>query len=235
MTENVQSEWTVDNELVQFFDEMNIIKSEKKARVETARLMLKKMNAFYHGLYLDILDGEYLHGKAEGDYIDDLIAVYIGVVEKTDKSIMYDTDIINKSHSFANQIMRTTRNQLSFEDDPELQSMISAGVPISEKRLPQYTKDSFAPDGWRAVEAAKNESLYIHNYKRHKEKKATQTTHTWVSMRDEFVRPAHAAADGQTVPINEPFIVGGYPLYYPGDVSANPPAELVICCRCVEA
>lgn len=53
---------------------------------------------------------------------------------------------------------------------------------------------------------------------------------TWASMEDERVRPDHARANGQTVPINKPFIVGGYRMQYPGDPSA--PANQVINCRC---
>lgn len=57
------------------------------------------------------------------------------------------------------------------------------------------------------------------------------TSKRWVTRRDRRVRDAHAEADGQTVPVNEPFIVGGYPMMHPGDRSA-PPA-LTVYCRCV--
>lgn len=53
----------------------------------------------------------------------------------------------------------------------------------------------------------------------------------WVTRRDDRVRHEHSAADGQRVPVNEPFDVGGYPMMHPGDRSA--PARLVINCRCV--
>lgn len=52
----------------------------------------------------------------------------------------------------------------------------------------------------------------------------------WMSTEDERTRPNHATADGQTVPENEPFTVGGFPLDHPGD-PAGPPQE-VINCRC---
>ncbi|QDH93071.1 MuF-like minor capsid protein [Microbacterium phage Margaery] len=53
----------------------------------------------------------------------------------------------------------------------------------------------------------------------------------WVTRRDERVRHAHVAADGQTVPTDAPFNVGGYPMMHPGDRSA--PAALTINCRCI--
>lgn len=39
----------------------------------------------------------------------------------------------------------------------------------------------------------------------------------WISAADERVRPEHVAANGQTVGYDEPFIVGGEQLWYPGD------------------
>jgi uncharacterized protein with gpF-like domain len=44
------------------------------------------------------------------------------------------------------------------------------------------------------------------------------------------VRDTHDRADGQTVGMDEPFIVGGHKLRYPGDPRG--PAEEVINCRC---
>ncbi|MFR9675813.1 phage minor head protein [Streptomyces sp. TR02-1] len=47
---------------------------------------------------------------------------------------------------------------------------------------------------------------------------------------DDRVRPTHRHADGQLVPMDEPFSVGGFSLDYPGDPSG--PAAEVIQCRC---
>ena len=53
----------------------------------------------------------------------------------------------------------------------------------------------------------------------------------WVTRRDDRVRPTHAAADGQTVLVGEPFIVGGWALMFPGDPVA--PLVETAGCRCV--
>lgn len=55
----------------------------------------------------------------------------------------------------------------------------------------------------------------------------------WISTHDTHTRPDHRAADGQTVPLLSPFIVGESALMYPGD-KAGPP-EQVINCRCTAA
>ena len=53
----------------------------------------------------------------------------------------------------------------------------------------------------------------------------------WLSAEDDKVRPDHAEADGQAVPVDEPFDVGGEELMHPGDPDGS--AEQVINCRCV--
>lgn len=53
---------------------------------------------------------------------------------------------------------------------------------------------------------------------------------TWETMKDARVRVAHATTQGQTVPISQPFDVGGYRMMYPGDPSA--PLQLTARCRC---
>lgn len=53
----------------------------------------------------------------------------------------------------------------------------------------------------------------------------------WVSRHDSRVRHDHLNADGQTVPADGDFVVGGYSMQYPGDVSAPP--EQTVNCRCV--
>lgn len=53
----------------------------------------------------------------------------------------------------------------------------------------------------------------------------------WVTRRDERVRHEHVAADTQTVPTDQPFVVGGVPMMHPGDRSA--PARLTVNCRCI--
>ena len=54
----------------------------------------------------------------------------------------------------------------------------------------------------------------------------------WSATGDERTRLNHAYADGQIVPKDKPFIIGGYKLMHPGDSSLGAPAEEVINCRC---
>lgn len=61
----------------------------------------------------------------------------------------------------------------------------------------------------------------------------------WLTARDEHVRPAgrpdafdHVSADGQTVPLDEPFVVSGQKMMYPMDMSLGATAGNVVNCRC---
>lgn len=61
-------------------------------------------------------------------------------------------------------------------------------------------------------------------------KKAGVPTKIWVAVGDGETRDAHLMADGQEVPIDQPFDVGGESLQYPGDSRAS--AGNTINCRC---
>jgi SPP1 gp7 family putative phage head morphogenesis protein len=62
-------------------------------------------------------------------------------------------------------------------------------------------------------------------------RQAGVTNKQWLTSGLPNVRPAHRAAEGETVPVNEPFVVGGENLMYPGDSSGSP--WNVINCHCV--
>jgi hypothetical protein len=55
-------------------------------------------------------------------------------------------------------------------------------------------------------------------------------TKTWKTRNDHKVRDTHRMAEGQTRKGGKPFLVGGFPMRWPGDPLA--PIELVINCRC---
>ena len=59
-------------------------------------------------------------------------------------------------------------------------------------------------------------------------KKAKQ----WISILDNVTRDAHVEADGQVVPFDQPYVVMGQNLMYPGDQSLGATIENIINCRC---
>lgn len=65
------------------------------------------------------------------------------------------------------------------------------------------------------------------------EDQAETVYHRWITMQDEKVRHAHAAAHGQTVPVDQPFTVGGEQLRHPGDTGLGASHWNTSECRCV--
>ena len=59
------------------------------------------------------------------------------------------------------------------------------------------------------------------------------TRKRWKTFGDEKVRKTHNEVNGETIPIQQPFIVGGYRMMFPGDTSFGAPAQEVVNCRCV--
>ena len=57
----------------------------------------------------------------------------------------------------------------------------------------------------------------------------------WLSTADARCRPSHLAANGQTVPVDQPFMIGGYPMMHPGDMELGAPVSEIVNCRCTMA
>ncbi|WP_030372322.1 phage portal protein [Streptomyces rimosus] len=53
---------------------------------------------------------------------------------------------------------------------------------------------------------------------------------TWTTRRDDHVRAVHAAVEGVTLPVGQPYDVDGFPMRFPGDQLA--PIHLTVNCRC---
>lgn len=104
-------------------------------------------------------------------------------------------------------------------------------IPQIAMRL-KHTSEQYLND---AVKVARTETTRVENSAhldvgQAGKKKGFNMWKRWVATADPRTREAHALADGQEVPIDEPFIVGGEELMYPGDLAGSP--ENVINCRC---
>lgn len=60
-----------------------------------------------------------------------------------------------------------------------------------------------------------------------------QTNKMWLAVLDANTRPAHVTANGETVALDETFLVGGESLAFPGDPAGS--AKNIINCRCALA
>ena len=83
----------------------------------------------------------------------------------------------------------------------------------------------------RAVVNAEQQTNSTFNKKSFEEAIESGKTHKmWVTKHDQRVRHTHVEADGQTVPIDKPFEVGGSELQFPCDPLGS--AKEIVNCRC---
>jgi uncharacterized protein with gpF-like domain len=125
------------------------------------------------------------------------------------------------------QVTETTRRQIINAVDtgyragqtlPETASAIRSLIPA----LAQYRADAIARTethgaaNFGSQEAAASTGLPLRK--------------EWLAAEDERTRETHVEADGQIVGMDDAFLVGGFPMQYPGDPSAPP--EETVNCRC---
>jgi uncharacterized protein with gpF-like domain len=124
---------------------------------------------------------------------------------------------------------------------------VSQGVNLGEG-IPQLASrvdnvlSSTESERWpnRAVVIARTETIGALNAGRfdafraadeEEEETEEQFEQIWLATDDARTRPDHRAAEGQRVPVGQPFVVGGHELRFPGDPLGPP--DQVIQCRCV--
>lgn len=126
--------------------------------------------------------------------------------------------------------------------DAQIQAAMDAGRPVPaalrERALVRYSDRMVAH---RAQVVARTETLNAIRAGKHEAidqavevagLPADAVEREWDASGDSRVRPEHAAADGQRVGKDQPFIVAGEALMYPGDQNGSP--RNVTNCRCVE-
>lgn len=103
---------------------------------------------------------------------------------------------------------------------PELADRVRAAAPLTEARARMVARtETIGASNGAAMAQARSTGL--------------QMSKRWLATEDARTRPSHVAADGQTVALNEPFMVGipvAGPLDFPGDPTG--PASEIIQCRC---
>ena len=102
-------------------------------------------------------------------------------------------------------------------------------------KLAARVQDVFASSDVRARRIARTEVISAANgaqfgYAGAVYNSGQQMTKTWLATFDRRTRETHADAHGQTVAYDQPFVVGGAELEFPGD--PNGPAQEVVNCRC---
>ncbi len=122
----------------------------------------------------------------------------------------------------------------------EIMQSIEQGLQHGESRreLMARIRSVFDEIGrGRAETIANTETAAAFNYARDKAMREAGVTHKrWLHSQSPLIkepRPTHLEADGQTVPIDDPFDVGGVLFMRPADDSLGAGPEDIINCHCV--
>lgn len=99
-----------------------------------------------------------------------------------------------------------------------------------QTNIPNMNRDSAIRTARTAVTGAQNAGRMDSYHAA--EQMGIELEKMWIATLDNRTRHDHAVADGQTVGVDDPFIVGGYELMYPGDPSG--PGHLIYNCRCTQ-
>lgn len=221
-----EAAFTYEQQLVAVYEQAYSRQTEQAAKRFTAQTVTA---AWTPPLYETLSDGMSEDEVAQADRVRDEAALAI-------LSIMTVAGVSASSREFMESI--SNRAQLNFEQEilRQLRKVVSesfdAGLSADEtaaairEKIPQIIPSS-------AEMLAQTELTSLVN-----ERSLAAAQHTfpggasktWLTVGDNRVRAAHASAQGQTVPIDQPFQVGGSSLMYPGDPSG--PLRLVARCRC---
>ena len=101
-------------------------------------------------------------------------------------------------------------------DNEEIATSLKEGVDDEDRMLMIAETEVQGAIGFAMYEVANRASKHYHK--------------EWITMGDEKVRSSHASANGQVVPAEASFDVGGEAMDHPGDSSGS--AGNVINCRC---
>ena len=106
------------------------------------------------------------------------------------------------------------------------------GIPQIAKRLSQATSSTNRSQMYRTARTAMTSAQNGGRLQRLKEAsdKGIKLQKEWLATLDGRTRDEHRDLDGQKVPIDEPFKVGGREIEFPGDPHAHP--SLTYNCRC---
>lgn len=103
---------------------------------------------------------------------------------------------------------------------------------IHDSTMRNKDKDPYFLSEDRATFIGEDEANALVNYDELKEAvELGKSRKTWRTVGDKAVRDTHRAVEGKTIPLDKPFIVGGYEMMVPRDPEVDAPEETVNC-RC---
>jgi HK97 family phage portal protein len=150
-------------------------------------------------------------------------------------------DVLGKMRAFFSALAPKRAEQLRETTEDKVARILEEGIlggktdeEIATKIEDLYDEQFVAH---RAEMISSTEVVGTSNYGANQGAKSTgiNLMKQWLTQRDDRVREMHQFAEGQTVPIDDPFVVGGEKLMWPGDTEHGASLENVVNCRCSQS
>ena len=202
----------------QYFGAMTISKSQKKERVNFAKVLM------------DIL--LYVFSWADVAHANDMnLSEIEEEIDNTLEWRLWDSIPTKIKHLMPDGATVEDTYDMDLKAIPGLRDHIDAVALSIASVTAAHLDDEYYTSYDRAFEIAGSETNAIYNASEYNQAVASgKTTKTWHTVKDEKTRVAHWDVDGQTVPITQYFIVGGEPMKYAHDINAS--VNNTANCRC---
>lgn len=205
----------VDQLNIIFFGEMDITSAEKRLRVVMAAALQRILLRYYDTIQRSL---------ATSPYGLDTAAIYAAAAAGFARSYLelfnryypqYLETLGAASVGSASAWVRNHAVELSMQI---LDTSVSGcDIPLYDRMLNTARTEVNAICNMAQMDAARSRGF---------------TRKCWKTFGDNKVRHTHREASGQTVPIDQPFIVGGYHMMFPCDGSLGASVSEIANCRC---
>lgn len=205
----------VDQLNIIFFGEMDITSAEKRLRVVMAAALQRILLRYYDTVQRSLviapfgLDSAALYAAAAAEFAQSYIELfnryYPRYLEILGAASVGSTSAWVRNHAveLSMQILDT--------------SVGGCDIPLYDRMLNTARTEVNAMCNMAQLDAARSRGF---------------TRKRWKTFGDNKVRRTHREASGQTVPIDQPFIVGGYQMMFPCDCSLGAGVSEIANCRC---
>lgn len=202
---------------------------DKLNYIRTAETISDDVFLFFGEIYTDLKNGDFLTSVPRSDYTDALMDLYVAWASGW---LTDDNDDMRKhAESVVDEIMDTTEKTINDSNDENFLSLYKNHALMEDDDIPEAIIAVLGRD--RSDLIGNNESLFINNYSGfYSAIQGGKENKTWRTCEDDRVRMTHNIVDGETIPIERAFEVGGYYLMFPRDDSMGAPVEETINCRC---
>lgn len=177
----------------------------------------------------------------DNKYILDLENLYgstaKNIIGRTVRNDGLSNEAINwinrKSEGFAVNVQNTTSVKIAAIVQNAIKDIETEDFEKAKNEIIHRINSSNIFYSGRAQIISRTEITSIINAGIFEELKRAGFTHKeWRCEKIPTSRNTHIEADRRTAPINEPFIVGGYELMFPGDTTLGAPPEEIVNCLC---